>query len=190
MKRFTETGSSAQEAVPFSPHATEQTTERDATERFWQEKLETIRAVAIRRGGPLERGIENPVVAINLLGFATTQSCEGHKNKVGLWNPPFVDFAPQTPIDQIPEAEARAATEAARTDMEKLLAEFYSGQAVAPDEIIQIAQHSSVGTCRLQCCGGADINLIPEEEKLQRVTRYRNEMSRFANFLKTKIRPQ
>lgn len=190
MTRLIESGLPIHEAKQFSEIDTEQRADKSEVEQLWEEKLNAIRAMAVRRGGPLERGIENPVVAINLLGFATTQSCEGHKNKVGLWNPPFVDFAPQTPIDQIPEAEARAATEAARTDMEKLLAEFYSGQAVAPDEIIQIAQHSSVGTCRLQCCGGAEINLIPEEEKLQLVTRYRNEMSRFANFLKTKIRPQ
>lgn len=181
---------SEQEINQFSPTSTESVPEKNSTELFWQKQLDAIRATAVRRGGPLERGIENPVVAINLLGFATTQSCEGHKNRVGLWNAPFVDFAPQAPTDQMPEDEARAATEAARTNMEQLLAEFYNGQAVAPDEIIQIAQHSSVGTCRLQCGGGADINLIPEEEKLQRITRYRNEMSRFANFLKTKIRPQ
>lgn len=190
MTRSIELGLPIHEAKQFSEINTEQETEKSKAEQLWEEKLNVIRAMAARRGGPLERGIEEPVVAINLLGLATTQSCEGHKNRVGLWNPPFVDFTPQAPLDQIPEVEAKAATEAARTNMEQLLAEFYSGQAVAPDEIIQIAQHSSVGTCRLQCCGGAEINLIPEEEKLQRVTRYRNEMSRFANFLKTKIRPQ
>jgi hypothetical protein len=44
----------------------------------WMEKLKAIRAIRDALGHPVERGVEEPIAGLNLLGIPTVASREGH----------------------------------------------------------------------------------------------------------------
>ncbi len=87
----------------------------------WHRMTEAVDRVRDRLGKPVDPGIRDTVAALNLLGFPTSQSCEGHVNARGHGLPaPWVDFADAAPADLPGRLRA-------------LLDEFYAGRRVPPD---------------------------------------------------------
>ncbi|MDQ2715442.1 MAG: hypothetical protein M3Z08_11095 [Chloroflexota bacterium] len=57
---------------------TEQMTAFDWQQATWQEAEDYVSRFTDRLGTPLETGIIETVIVLNLLGLRTFQSCEGH----------------------------------------------------------------------------------------------------------------
>jgi len=71
--------------------------QRFEKEQAWQLKEREIEAVTDRLGFPIEPGIKDVVVGLNLLGLNTTQSCEGHPDR-GMGAPWVEVAAPDEPV--------------------------------------------------------------------------------------------
>src|SRR5690242_18911127 len=56
----------------------------------WEEAEAFVRRITDGQGCPIDEGIVETVVAFNLLGLRTCQSCEGHLD--GGWPYPWIDF--------------------------------------------------------------------------------------------------
>jgi hypothetical protein len=70
----------------------------------WSAALRDVAALTDRLGLPVDPGIRDAVAALNLAGFPTTQSCEGHVNAAGHGLPsPWVELdLPRTERDAGP----------------------------------------------------------------------------------------
>jgi len=124
--------------------------------RQWDETAEKFRKVKDKLGCPIDEGIFETVVALNILGITTTMSCEGHLDH-GLPYP-WVDTLPQD-YDHLCD----------------LLAAFYAGRVIAVDRRIGFMPGRRDG-CRIQSQGGGDP---------QKLSEYQQEMREFAEFLKS-----
>lgn len=91
-------------------------TQKSAKEKHWQEMEEHFRSTSRKEWLPLEEGILETVVALNILGIKTWQSCAGHKD----W--PFEKGWPV--VDLVNEEESIAKAQ-------ELIAEFYHDRKVA-----------------------------------------------------------
>lgn len=126
-------------------------------------------------------------MAIKILGFDTTQSCEGHKTRVGAWNCPFVDFyIDEQKIEGLPAATVESMMKEKKQKMEQLLREFNEQNPGEPDEELIIVQYNPAAACRIQCRGGSSINTVSEQTATQIAQKYRLRMANFAQFLKSR----
>lgn len=88
----------------------------------WRRMVDAVDRVRDRLGKPVDPGIRGPVAALNLLGFPTSQSCEGHVNLRGHGlAAPWVDFADDDSPADLPDR------------LRALLDRFYAGREVRPD---------------------------------------------------------
>jgi hypothetical protein len=180
----------------------------------WQEVADYITQVTDPVGNPMDQGIIEAVVALNLLGVTTTGSCEGHLDH-GL-AAPWIDFhtpgtgatrrkvneitmslqraeeqhAPQKTIDDLTHEYFQLAAEAERDSfygpwlVEQALIAFYENTQVKHDQ--QIFIHSdSFGISRLQSHGIDYQVLQTPEQRAINLAIYQREMQNFATFLKT-----
>jgi hypothetical protein len=133
---------------------------------LWDESVEKFRKVTDRLGCPIDAGIFDTVVALNILGVHTTMSCEGHLDH-GLAYP-WID----TPIDNYHK-------------LSDLLTAFYSERITAFDRRIIII--SGAERCRIQSqgSGGGFLNLVVIEDRPHKLSEYQSEMRAFTEFLKS-----
>lgn len=100
-----------------------------STKQQWDEACQQFRKTTDRLGMPIDDGIFELVVALNLLGVNTRQSCEGHLDH-GTFAP-WVTFT--TPgIDERYKQVAQAMEEAARVRKERKLSLEASQEVYAP----------------------------------------------------------
>ena len=180
----------------------------------WQEVADYFAQVTDPVGNPMDQGIIEAVVALNLLGVTTTGSCEGHLDH-GL-AAPWIDFhtpgtwatrrkvneitarlhhaeeqhAPQKTLDDLTREYFQLAAEAERDSfsgpwvVEQALIAFYHNRHVPHDQ--QIFIHSdSFGISRLQSHGIDYQALQTPEQRAIKLAAYQQEMQNFATFLKT-----
>lgn len=55
--------------------------ERAERSRLWDEKNQEIDGITDRLGMPIDNGIKEAVIGLNLFGLTTSQSCEGHLDR-------------------------------------------------------------------------------------------------------------
>ena len=126
----------------------------------WIEVSEKFSHVTDKLGEPIDKGIFDTVVSLNILGFVTRQSCEGHLDH-GLPYP-WVDVANK------------------RDDLFLHLSKFYDGRVVGFDSVIIIDARG-----RIKSHGGDYLYLLPEDERQDRLNEYQGEMREFTAFLKS-----
>ena len=150
----------------------------------WQRMMDAVRRVTDRLGKPVDQSVRKTVAALNLLGLATIQSCEGHANGRGHGLPaPWVDFAParagQDPGDRV----------------QVLLDEFYSGRQWVSVDLclryhkLRLFNGGSFEALDIVRRRLADGEMTPaEKHALQRRLAARQaEMSHFTKFLCAKL---
>jgi hypothetical protein len=175
---------------------------------LWNETAGKFRKVTDRLGCPIDAGIFDTVVALNILGITTRMSCEGHLDH-GLSHP-WIDVHLSEPTDfYTPEMmqmsedisktkvrlyesytpEMRQSQEewermrsGERLKLFSILSEFYRGRVVSFDRIITIDMRG-----RIQSQGGDYLSLLPESERVLRMKEYQQEMADFTVFLRGKI---
>lgn len=165
----------------------------------WIEASEKFSHVTDKIGKPIDKGIFDAVVALNILGFDTYQSCEGHMDH-GLPFP-WIDITlPHLIIHDTPEgqelrkqlkktytpemmqlfAEEQRLQSEKRYGLFRYLSAFYEGRVVRYDRIIAFDARS-----RLRSQGGEYLSLLPEDERVVKSHEYQDEMREFTAFLKS-----
>lgn len=172
----------------------------------WNETVEKFTHVTDKLGKEIDPGIFDTVVALNVLGFHTTMSCEGHIN----WGlaAPWVDVIPdgavalnqqiqvirqQTPADQPFPDEAKQLMLVVKRnqqllfhDLVKLLDQFYEYRHITYAR--QLIPHMSHGGhIRIEPIGADLQTVVPDQIKEQQLRAYQTEMSDFTAFLKARI---
>lgn len=180
----------------------------------WSEVVAKFSQVTDRLGKPIDKGIFDTVVVLNMLGIHTYQSCEGHSDR-GLAYP-WVDIAAseyrllmkdepseiralqtqsietrkrieQQETPQVREAKQQAeqADVQQRYALHQLLTKFYTDHHVPYDRIITFSVRG-----RIRSQGGDFLALLSADERIQKLREYQEEMTAFTNFLKSHISPE
>jgi hypothetical protein len=186
---------------------------REQKEQRWQEMAARVDKITDTLGMPVDEGIKETVIVLNLLGFPTVQSCEGHAER-GVCGP-WVDMRPKgtealaqkrsQAIDRLikarqqkqPEEESveqilKEVDEAAREPMTHLaenliarLTAFYQEHQTPYDCILMI-HHLGLGY-RLECQGTSmQYGPFALPRKDERLPHYQQEMRSFTDFLKAR----
>ena len=146
----------------------------------WQEAAVYFEKVTDRLGRPIDVGIFDTVVALNVLGIPTLQSCEGHLTH-GLPYP-WVDIEV---IDTRPRSEHRDKETALaqltlRYWLFNYLSAFYQERRVSFDRIITLEYPH-----RMRSQGGEFMDLLTPGERERKLRVYQEEMQAFTQYLKT-----
>lgn len=130
----------------------------------WLDTVETFKRVTDKLGKPIDDGIFDTVVALNLLGIVTTASCEGH---IGWGVPhPWIDIEPELQQKYL---------------LHQYLAQFYAARSGKFDSILIFHGY------RLRSVGAAFYSLLPDDEQARKLAEYRAEMACFTDFMKEEV---
>jgi hypothetical protein len=127
----------------------------------WNETAQRFLNVTDKLGKRIDDGIFETVVALNVLGIGTTQSCEGHMD----WGVPYPWINIEPNLDM-------------KYQLHLLLAQFYATQKVNFETILIFHGY------RLQSQGAYFSSLLAAEEQAQKLQAYQQEMMAFTAFLK------
>lgn len=128
----------------------------------WNEAAEQFSKVTDKLGKPIDQGIFELVVCLNLLEIPTRQSCEGH---LGWGLPyPWVDIEPEKEI---------------RFQCYQLVSQFYNSEVVSSECVLVFHGY------RLQSAAAVVACMLSSEEQASRLRCYQAEMAHFTRFLKT-----
>jgi hypothetical protein len=132
----------------------------------WEETLQHFRRVTDKLGKKIDPGILETVVAFNMLGIATLQSCEGH---IG-WGVPYPWISIESDMEQ-------------KYRLYQYLTEFYAHRTASFDCML------SCNTAKFRLCsqGAALSEVRTEDEQHEKLLLYQNEMAAFTCFLKEQI---
>lgn len=146
----------------------------------WQETATYFEKVTDRLGQPIDHGIFDTVVALNILGIPTHQSCEGHLTHGAPY--PWVDIAVIDSRERTgqPIKEKELARLQLRYRMFGYLSAFYQERRVSFDRIITLEY-----PIRIRSQGGEFIDLLESGERERKLRVYQEEMQAFTSFLKT-----
>ena len=189
--------------------------ERVVKERRWQEVSAEVGRITDRLGLPIDEGIKETVVALNVLAINTTQSCEGHPD----WGTgsPWIDLAAKDSDDL--EQRMRDAFAAANSgdaqhfqpaDVAKLYEEahrlrlevsrqhltearkvirhleaFYRDRPVPFDRRLTLQSFGS-GRTRIESQGAMLQEVLPYDSRQQKLVEYQEEMRAFTAFMKAR----
>lgn len=129
----------------------------------WNETAKRFASVTDRLGKPIDEGIFDTVVALNMLGVTTKQSCEGH---IG-WGAPY-------PWVSVEEDEHKFL-------LHKHLCQYYDDRPVKFDRILVF--HGN----RIRPAGASLETFFSDEEQQHKLIEYQQEMHDFTAFLKARI---
>jgi hypothetical protein len=177
-----------------------------ATATVWASEVAKTRQITDGLGKTIDRGIEDTVTALRLMGFQTSGSCEGHVD----WGcaTPWVDVDAPMALRYGPEyaglprhdpkrkAVADAATvglEQTRQAVESLLTDFYSNRQVAPAFRLRTVpmvdspddDHFNplpIGF-RIECAGSNEFDGYGRIGRIRPMGAARREMKAFTDFL-------
>lgn len=131
----------------------------------WEETAARFRRVVDKLGKPIDAGIFETVVALNMAGITTRASCEGHLD----WG------VPHPWVDVEPELENKYR-------LHQLLTQFY-------------AQHHADFDCvlcfhgyRLRCNGAPFAEMLSDDERACKLAAYQAEMAAFTEYLRFYIK--
>lgn len=187
--------------------------ETNQKEQHWKQRVDTIGRVTDALGKPIDAGIFDTVVALTSFDIRTTQSCEGHPDR-GIAAPWVEIQAPETDESRLLQKRANELTATIETfereerpdeeldplyqemqrlyeeirrpqlqevrKVTRLLAEFYQNRSVAYDRLLTI--HGN----RMESQGAQFQEIIPSDERIQKLHEYQEEIKTFTAFLKKK----
>lgn len=187
--------------------------EREEKERRWNQVSNELSHVTDALGKPIDKGIFDTVVALKLLDFHTSQSCEGHHGR-GVPAPWVEIQAPVTNEMKALKERFSQTMEAIETfeiqgksddELEELYQQYHklSAEVRRPqlEEIRKIIlligefyqnrqvaydQMLTMRGNRLESQGAQLQEIIPPEEQNQKFHAYQEEMKTFTGFLKKK----
>ncbi|BCL83184.1 hypothetical protein ccbrp13_56490 [Ktedonobacteria bacterium brp13] len=179
----------------------------------WEEVSQRVRLITDAIGNPIDEGIFDTVVALNVLGFTTVMSCEGHLERAIA--APWVDI--MTPGGEEIQAQIRLAQKAVEPDqngiklyndeaktlseqlknkqrvlfqsLTQLLDQFYESRGHIPydQRLIPCIWGKAAGRIRLEPIGTELQAIVSNEIKEKKLAAYQREMSDFTTFLKSHI---
>ncbi len=150
----------------------------------WQEMTKYCSHITDRLGQPIDQGILETVIALNVLGIPTVQSCEGHVDH-GICAP-WVFFT-STSLDDFHECEQ--ITRRHREDQERVLSfleEFYADRCVSHDRMLIVYRHKP-GVSILESQGARHRCLERPEKRALFLKACQDEMNHFTTFLKKRF---
>ncbi|EFH81221.1 conserved hypothetical protein [Ktedonobacter racemifer DSM 44963] len=127
----------------------------------WDVIAERFLHVTDKLGKKIDDGIFDTVVALNMLGVGTLQSCEGHIE----WGVPYPWVSIQNDLEQ-------------KFLLHQYLARFYKDRSADFDCVLIFHGY------RMHSRGAAFSDLFSEAERQQKLKAYQAEMSDFTTFLK------
>lgn len=130
----------------------------------WKDASAKFVLVTDKLGKRIDNGIFETVVALNVLGVCTRQSCEGHLE----WGVPFPWIDIEAKIEQ-------------KFLLYQYLSRFYKDRPINFDCVLSFHGY------RLSSAGAAFSSLFSPEEQKQKLQVYQAEMSAFTTFLKSLI---
>ncbi len=161
----------------------------------WAQKLKEIEKITDGLGKGIEEGIEETVVAFNIHGIPTSQSCEGHVDlHTEDYQPamaPWVEIYPEEPEqegwqhnDQLRE-KVEIESDRYLAKVTNFLREFYANQQV-PADVKLVIDPIAYGF-RVQSKGLEDLKDPNDKDQQEKAKKYKEEMERFTSFLKEKF---
>lgn len=132
----------------------------------WQETVKVFSRVTDKLGKNIDDGIFDTVVALNMLGISTIQSCEGHLD----WGVPYPWVAIKPDMEQ-------------KYRLHQYLERFYAERTINFDRVLIFHGY------KMRSQGAAFVPLLPSTEQVQKLKVYQAEMGDFTAFLKS-ILPQ
>lgn len=179
------------------------------TTATWEEAFAEAQQYVDGLGCGIDQGILETVVALNLLGFRSTASCEGHLDHGHAY--PWVDFDVDGPLpagydeaviyheDLSPE-EQEAASERflaminayhtenhLYTRLTALLDAYYEMHSAIPDEQRLMLWTIHLGWYRLLPASGFQEKAWPEEERADRLAQCQAEMRDVTRYFKERL---
>ena len=174
--------------------------EKSEKQRRWDEMAERVGKVTDKLEKPIDEGIKEGIIALNLFDINTSASCEGHIDH-GVYAP-WIDIQGKIPKDtreqfqelfknkgQNEEKLKELSREIERRNLEEQrkilphLDEFYHGRDV-PSHKRLIIENISLG--RLESQGVRFQKIEDEKVRQERLQEYREEMNAFISVLKDK----
>jgi hypothetical protein len=186
---------------------------REEKEQRWLKMAARMDKLADGLGMPIDTGIKDTVIVLNLLRFPTTMSCEGHAFR-GVHGP-WVDIKPSH-LEAL-EKKWRKANQAVNTAASKkkrplpkklyktrnkakkkldtpvlqlatrlmaYLTEFYAERVVPHDQVLVLFEFAS--EFRLQCHGAFLQKIVEPDERYVKLKEYQEEMRAFTAYLKAR----
>lgn len=133
--------------------------------KTWTETVERFSSVTDKLGKEIDSGILEAVVALNMLGITTRQSCEGHLERGAPY--PWIDIEPTPDL---------------KYQLYRYLAAFYETQPIIFNSMLVFRGH------RVQSYEAAFSEQFAETERAQKLHIYRAEMTAFTCFLKSLLK--
>jgi len=164
-------------------------------EILWNKKRDDVNEITDRLGKHIEEHIKEAVVAFQIYGFSTSQSCEGHLVNKGI-SLPWVEIYVQEPNNwrksiggerEKLEEHWKNENLIQRQKMADLLTEFYQTVEAVSDTKLVFRDIGIFGGFRIQNSGAENIKSLSKEERQERLNFYRQEMDSFVDFLKKKF---
>jgi hypothetical protein len=168
-------------------------------EKKWQEVVQNASQFADKLGRGLDPGITDTVIALNMLGIPTTQSCEGHLDHGRPY--PWVMFGTEEVADLFRQSGAaytreqyeeahrlKRQAEAAQAHYQRKVLEaltaFYEHRHVPHDRRLIVYGRTIAGTSILESQGAMCLTGQPQEVGERKLAEYQDEMRAFTAFLK------
>ncbi|MCB1118060.1 MAG: hypothetical protein KDK50_05735 [Chlamydiia bacterium] len=150
----------------------------------WNELAKEVETWGDALGNPLDNGIKDCVIALNLIGFQTSQSCEGHAD----WGSPYPWVHIEIPslhnakgnryeIDKLiyQSEEVRFLNE--------LLEDFYKNHPHCYRKALSLGHTVGYHAIRLMPSNGEYVFALPVDELKSRLADFQAEMKSFTQYL-------
>jgi hypothetical protein len=166
----------------------------------WEQAESKINRITDRLGLGIDIGIKESIIALQVLGFTTTASCQGHLDHGNA--APWVNIGEKVPrellikkrelkglLEENDAAKIRFITKKNLKNqirLMKLLDEFYRKREVSYDVRLVLNRSGIYGETSLESTGERFQVIRSKAEQKEKLRQYRNEMKAFTDFLKKK----
>jgi len=157
----------------------------------YQARLEEVELIVDKLGKPIDIGIKEAVAILRAMDFPTNSSCTGHTDKDGC-GAPYIDICSEAPEgwknDVKKQEEWRSKNLSHYLRMEELLKVFYLQRHVLAYNRLMTTPVGIFGAFRLESFGNSmtaeDLNIKTENDFIEKITEYQEEMKAFTDYLK------
>ncbi len=165
--------------------------ERSGKEKRWEQERRNVEEITDKLEEGIDEGIKDTVIALRVLEFPTSGSCEGHTSGEHGTPYPWIDICVPRPEGYEEDEEDREKRHEWNIEnlkeqkrMIDLLDEFYSDRKTPFDVMISFRHIGIYGEFRLQSFGADIMELMTPEEQEEKRRQYKKELDDFAQFCK------
>lgn len=159
---------------------------------LWDKHRQEVESITDRLGKGVDNNIQETVTALQVFGFPTSQSCEGHvgeEESHGATFPWVEIYAPEPAgwqSSQELKDQWKSENMHQRQKLSELLKEFYRNRT-AGDERLVFHDIGIFGGFRVQSAGVEAQSSLSPQEQLEKLALYRREINDFTAFLRSKF---